>query len=41
MFCTRARNWYEQVNSGTQSLEQNTEAKYFRMKETYKSLAMM
>ena len=41
MFCVKARNWYESVSSGSQSLKKNTAVKYSKMKETYKSLATM
>ena len=39
MFCQRARNWYESTSTGSQSLQLDTEAKYAKMKATYKSLS--
>ena len=41
MFCTKARNWYENTNTGSQSLEMDTSKKYSKMKTAYKNLALM
>lgn len=41
MFCVKARDWYEMTSSGSHSLQNNTENKYSKMKQTYKSLAVM
>ena len=39
MFCVKAREWYEMTSTGSLTLSNNTEAKYAKLKETYKSLA--
>ena len=41
MFCVKAREWYEMTSTGSLTLSNNTEAKYAKLKETYKSLVQM
>ena len=42
MFCSRARNWYEStLTSASSTLADDTEAKYARMKLSYKSLSQI
>jgi len=41
MFCRKARNWYENTNSGSQTIAEETGNKYSKMKTMYKNLATM
>ena len=38
MFCARARNWFESTSTGSLSIAHEAEARYAKMKSTYKAL---